>query len=234
MIDALPESWQSPTLGPYCPDDVKYDVVAEMTAINRNRGTPSAIKLVRRRGYNRLPVYSGNIGNVIGVVTLTVWDLMEGEHSDRTLAELTRKPLYVSPLQKIHELLPLHHAAACGMRRAHGDDVQLQPRANIGARAAEPRCQDDARQRRHKPRQREDDQLDAGNRDARIARGVFIVADRIQVAPEGRLVQHQPEHDGQSEEQHAGTSRRLYQAPRQSSQYVGTGLWDAGIPLVAG
>jgi len=81
--------------------------VAEMIAINCTHDTQFALGLVRRHGYNRLPVYSGNIGNVIGVVTLTVWDLMEGEHSDRTLAELPRKPLYVSPLQKIHELLPL-------------------------------------------------------------------------------------------------------------------------------
>jgi CBS domain containing-hemolysin-like protein len=45
--------------------------VAEMTAINRNRDTRSAITLVRRRGYNRLPVYSRNISNITGIVTLT-------------------------------------------------------------------------------------------------------------------------------------------------------------------
>jgi putative hemolysin len=51
--------------------------VAEMTAVNRNQSTAEAINLVRRRGYNRLPIYEGNISNVFGIVTLTTWDLMD-------------------------------------------------------------------------------------------------------------------------------------------------------------
>lgn len=31
MVDNLPVTWQSPTLGAYCPDDKKYDVVARVT-----------------------------------------------------------------------------------------------------------------------------------------------------------------------------------------------------------
>jgi len=30
LVDSLPKTWQSPTLGPYCPDDVKYQVVEEI------------------------------------------------------------------------------------------------------------------------------------------------------------------------------------------------------------
>jgi CBS domain containing-hemolysin-like protein len=48
--------------------------VAEMTALNRNRDTRSAITLVRRRGYNRLPVYSRNTSNIIGVITFKNWE----------------------------------------------------------------------------------------------------------------------------------------------------------------
>jgi len=81
--------------------------VAEMTAINRNRDTHSAITLVRRRGYNRLPVYSRNISNIVGVVTLTTWDLMDPELPDRPLEELIRPAHYVSPYQTIDQLLPV-------------------------------------------------------------------------------------------------------------------------------
>jgi CBS domain containing-hemolysin-like protein len=81
--------------------------VAEIVAIDRKKDTSRAFALVRRHGYNRLPVYDGNIGNVIGIITLTVWDLMEKTLRDRPLGDLIRKPLYVSPLQKVHELLPL-------------------------------------------------------------------------------------------------------------------------------
>jgi len=81
--------------------------VAEMTAINRNRDTRSAITLVRRRGYNRLPVYSRNISNLVGVITLTTWDLMDPELPDRPLEELIKPAHYVSPYQTIDQLLPI-------------------------------------------------------------------------------------------------------------------------------
>jgi CBS domain containing-hemolysin-like protein len=81
--------------------------VAEMTAINRNRDTRSAITLVRRRGYNRLPVYSRNTSNIVGIVTLTTWDLMNPELPERPLEDLIKPAHYVSPYQMIDELLPV-------------------------------------------------------------------------------------------------------------------------------
>ena len=81
--------------------------VAEMTAINLNKSTRRAIAMVRKRGYNRLPAYTGNIGNISGIVTLTTWDLMDAELPNRPLAELIEPALYVSPYQTIDELLPV-------------------------------------------------------------------------------------------------------------------------------
>ncbi len=80
--------------------------VAEMTAISRERSTKAAIMLVRRRGYNRLPVYAGNTSNIVGIVTLTTWDLMDPNLPQKPLAELIKPALYVSPYQTIDELLP--------------------------------------------------------------------------------------------------------------------------------
>jgi CBS domain containing-hemolysin-like protein len=81
--------------------------VAEMTAINRNRETPNALTLVRRRGYNRLPVYSRNISNIVGIITLTTWDLMDADLPDRPLEQLIKPAHYVSPYQTIDQLLPV-------------------------------------------------------------------------------------------------------------------------------
>jgi CBS domain containing-hemolysin-like protein len=81
--------------------------VAEMTAINRTRKTPHALTLVRRRGYNRLPVYTGNISNIVGIITLTTWDLMDADLADRPLEELIKPAHYVSPYQTIDQLLPI-------------------------------------------------------------------------------------------------------------------------------
>jgi putative hemolysin len=81
--------------------------VAEFTGISERSNTRDAINLVRRRGYNRLPVYRSNISNILGVATLTTWDLMDPSLADRPLQELMRDAHYVSPFQKIDELLPV-------------------------------------------------------------------------------------------------------------------------------
>ena len=81
--------------------------VAELTGINELASARDAIVQVRRRGYNRLPVYRGNISNICGVVTLTTWDLMDASLSERPLRELMSDAYYVSPFQTIDELLPI-------------------------------------------------------------------------------------------------------------------------------
>ena len=91
--------------------------LADITAINRNRDTRSAITLVRKRGYNRLPVYSSNISNIVGVVTMTTWDLMDEQLPERTLEEAHEAcPLCFA--------LPDHRPVAAGPAypgRSHGN-----------------------------------------------------------------------------------------------------------------
>jgi len=81
--------------------------IAEVTALNRTRSTSDAISLVRRRGFNRLPVYHSNTTNIIGIVTITTWDLFDKDLSQRPLENLVKPVHYVSPLQTIDELLPI-------------------------------------------------------------------------------------------------------------------------------
>jgi putative hemolysin len=81
--------------------------VAEVAAVSEHKAASDVIQLVRRHGYNRLPVYGGNITNVTGIITLTTWDLMDSALPARPLTELVRKAHYVSPYQTIDELLPI-------------------------------------------------------------------------------------------------------------------------------
>lgn len=81
--------------------------IAEATVIGKTQTAKAAIDLVRRHGYNRLPVYEKSTSNIIGIVTLTTWDLMEKSLADRPLDSLIRPALYVSPLQTIDQLLPM-------------------------------------------------------------------------------------------------------------------------------
>ena len=81
--------------------------VAELTAINVNHSVKRAIVMVRKHGYNRLPVYRRNTSNVIGVVTLTTWDLLDPKLPEKPLEELMKPAMYVSPYQTIDQLLPV-------------------------------------------------------------------------------------------------------------------------------
>ncbi len=81
--------------------------IAEVTAINRQRNILRAIATVRKKGYNRLPVYKGNISNIVGIVTLTTWDMMDPETADKKLEDLIKPPQYVLQFQTIDELLPI-------------------------------------------------------------------------------------------------------------------------------
>nr|VFJ86020.1 MAG: Hemolysin, contains CBS domains [Candidatus Kentron sp. LFY]VFJ97909.1 MAG: Hemolysin, contains CBS domains [Candidatus Kentron sp. LFY]VFK18356.1 MAG: Hemolysin, contains CBS domains [Candidatus Kentron sp. LFY] len=81
--------------------------IAEVAAINRDKSTQEAIRLVRRKGYNRLPVYEQNISNIVGVITLTTWDLMVRELAEKPLGDLIKPACYCASLQTIDELLPI-------------------------------------------------------------------------------------------------------------------------------
>jgi CBS domain containing-hemolysin-like protein len=81
--------------------------VAEVTAISRSESTKYAIDLVRRHGYNRLPVFQSNISNVVGTVTLSTWDLMDRELLKRALDEFIKPAYYVSHYQPVEQLIPI-------------------------------------------------------------------------------------------------------------------------------
>ena len=81
--------------------------IAEVTAINHSRGILRAIATVRRKGYNRLPVYKDNISNIVGIVTLTTWDLMEKSTATKKLEDVIKSAQYVLQFQTIDQLLPI-------------------------------------------------------------------------------------------------------------------------------
>ncbi len=81
--------------------------IAEVTGISVDDDLDTAIRLIRARGYNRLPVHDGHHSNITGVLTLTTWDLMDPALGRRLADEMVTEPLYVSPLQTIDHVLPL-------------------------------------------------------------------------------------------------------------------------------
>jgi CBS domain containing-hemolysin-like protein len=81
--------------------------IAEVVAVSNRSQTANVIEHVRKQGYNRLPVYEGNISHIVGIVTLTTWDLLDPQVADRPLSELTSSPLFATQYETIDELLPV-------------------------------------------------------------------------------------------------------------------------------
>jgi CBS domain containing-hemolysin-like protein len=84
--------------------------LAEVVGFNEMRNTKEAIRTVLQHGYNRLPVYRGNITNVKGVLTLSTWDLMNNDLEREPITDYISTALYLSPRQTIDQALPLLQA----------------------------------------------------------------------------------------------------------------------------
>ncbi len=80
--------------------------LADVVGFNEIRDMEEAARRVIKHGYNRLPVYSGNITNVKGVLTLNTWDLMQPDLMEHLLSDYVSQALYLSPKQTLDRALP--------------------------------------------------------------------------------------------------------------------------------
>ncbi|MDX2505749.1 MAG: hemolysin family protein [Gammaproteobacteria bacterium] len=80
--------------------------LADVVGFNEVRDMNEAIRLVIKQGFNRLPVYRGNITNVQGMLMLSTWDLMDPDLENKAIADYITPTLYLSPKQTIDLSLP--------------------------------------------------------------------------------------------------------------------------------
>ena len=84
--------------------------IAQVVSLDRNRigrkGTRGAIDLVRKHGFNRLPVFESNTSNITGIITLTTWDMLAVHAKQAPINDMIKPALYVAPNQTIDTLLP--------------------------------------------------------------------------------------------------------------------------------
>jgi putative hemolysin len=81
--------------------------IAEVTVINQNKSARRALAMVRNRGFNRLPVYHRNSSNIVGIIAITTWEMMDIGLLEKPLKTLINPALYISPRQTIDQLFPL-------------------------------------------------------------------------------------------------------------------------------
>lgn len=80
--------------------------LADVVGMNEARTMKEAVRLVIKYGFNRLPVYLGNITNVKSVMTLSSWDLMDPDITEKPTTDYMSPVLYLSPKQTIDRALP--------------------------------------------------------------------------------------------------------------------------------
>lgn len=78
----------------------------EMIAIKSDSTIEEILDLTMKYGHTRLPVYVGNIDNIVGI--LNVKDLLKfwsKNISEKEILSILRKPFYIPETKKIHQLL---------------------------------------------------------------------------------------------------------------------------------
>ncbi len=66
----------------------------------------TAVDLVRKHGFNRLPVFENNTSNITGIVTLSTWDMLCDHSNKKPISDMIKPAFYVAPNQTIDGLLP--------------------------------------------------------------------------------------------------------------------------------
>jgi CBS domain containing-hemolysin-like protein len=79
--------------------------IAEVTMVSHRQTTAEAVSIARQHGYFRLPVYEDEPGNILGIVVLGIWELMDPALKTRSLEELRTPVWYVVANQPVDEIL---------------------------------------------------------------------------------------------------------------------------------
>ena len=80
--------------------------LADVVGMNETRDIREAVRLVIKYGFNRLPVYQGNITNIKKILTLSSWDLMDPDIQNKPVSDYMSSVLFLSPKQTIDRALP--------------------------------------------------------------------------------------------------------------------------------
>ncbi len=61
----------------------------------------------RESGHRRIPLFEGNISNIVSIASWTIWDELDPDFAQRSPAELAHPAYFASSIQRLDELLPV-------------------------------------------------------------------------------------------------------------------------------
>ncbi len=92
--------------GEYVAGDVMTPA-AELTAIDSGARLEDIVNLLRDSGQEHIPVYEGKRSDVVGMISVTIWDLLQPGFADRELREFVKSTYFVPSQHPLVELLPI-------------------------------------------------------------------------------------------------------------------------------
>lgn len=86
--------------------------MSEVSTLSLQSTARDVVQAARSKACFRMPVYEGEQNQIIGVVSLTIWDLMDAELQSRPFTELVKAAYFVPENQSLDELLPVLQSRA--------------------------------------------------------------------------------------------------------------------------
>jgi CBS domain-containing protein len=81
--------------------------IAKINAVNVKHDLNHVMELVYKYGIHRVHVYKDSAGNIVGVPTITTWDMLEYDLTERPISEMVKPVLYISPYETVDQVLPI-------------------------------------------------------------------------------------------------------------------------------
>lgn len=87
--------------------------VADMVALEQDVSLANAVRLSQSLEFHDIPVYQGNISNIVGMLTLEPWEVLELDIEQGDLLKIVKPALYVSENQYLADLFQLFDQQNC-------------------------------------------------------------------------------------------------------------------------
>jgi magnesium and cobalt exporter, CNNM family len=87
--------------------------VADMIALEKKSSLANALQLAKTMGFRDIPVYDNNISNIVGMLSLSPWAILDLDQTEQKLTAHLSTALFVTENQYLEELFPLLEQHNC-------------------------------------------------------------------------------------------------------------------------
>jgi len=79
----------------------------EMIAVDLETGLDNLTGILRESGQEHIPVYEGERSNIVGIISISIWDLLQPGFQQRDLSDFVQSAYFVPAQHPLVELLPI-------------------------------------------------------------------------------------------------------------------------------